>query len=193
MTTYFGNSENYIAKLSSRVKLCIERPLTLFSGPCHLDRSSLRRVVTWLFILMFVSYAYFFNWNATTRIGLTLSIVERSQLTIDTFAGHTIDEAFYDGHYYADKAPGASLMAVPVVAAALNLFKAFGTPAVWFNGPNPTTQLIVLEYLVAIFTAGLLCATAIVALFLTSLRLGISWRGGLFAALCCGLGTPFWG
>jgi hypothetical protein len=193
MTTYSGNPENYIAKSSSRVKLCVEPRLTLFSGPCHLDRSTLRCVVTWLFILMVVSYAYFFNLNATTRMGLTLSIVERSQLTIDTFAGHTVDKAFYRGHYYADKAPGASLMAVPVVAATLNLFKVFRTPAVWFNDSNPTTQLIVLEYLVVIFTSCLLCATAIAALFLTSLRLGISWRGGLFAALCCGLGTPFWG
>jgi hypothetical protein len=44
------------------------------------------------------------------------SIVERGKVDIDPYWKLTIDRAFANGHWYSDKAPGVSLLAVPVVA-----------------------------------------------------------------------------
>ena len=51
---------------------------------------------------------------AITRIALADALLE-GRVTIDEYAGQTIDRARSDGHYYADKAPGLSaLAAIPV-------------------------------------------------------------------------------
>ena len=61
-----------------------------------------------------------------TRVGLTVAIVEDGSLTIDRWAPDTVDKALVDGHYYADKAPGLSLLAVPPVWITKVLRNAFG-------------------------------------------------------------------
>src|SRR5262245_10282946 len=58
-----------------------------------------------------------FNPQVVTRLGLTLSIVGSGRLDIDRFAEYTSDKALVDGHYYADKVPGLSFLAIPVIAA----------------------------------------------------------------------------
>jgi len=40
------------------------------------------------------------------------------ELTIDKCAGNTIDRSVYGGHYYSNKAPGLSLLAIPAVEVA---------------------------------------------------------------------------
>src|SRR5579884_477902 len=50
--------------------------------------------------------------NAGTHLYLTVSILDRGSLNIDPFHLDTIDLAGANGHYYADKAPGLSLIAV---------------------------------------------------------------------------------
>jgi hypothetical protein len=52
-----------------------------------------------------------------TRIGLTRSLLENRSLTIDDVAKSTADRARYKGHYYSDKAPGMSFMAIPSYVA----------------------------------------------------------------------------
>lgn len=51
----------------------------------------------------------------TSRLALTESIVLRGKLDIDPYWKLTTDRAFAQGHWYSDKAPGVSLLAVPVV------------------------------------------------------------------------------
>src|SRR5690606_40984765 len=65
--------------------------------------------------LLFSLYAgkNFGNPNSVTRIGLSHALATRGELTIDGVARHTMDKAFYRGHYYCDKAPGISLLCVP--------------------------------------------------------------------------------
>src|SRR5262245_26979898 len=58
-----------------------------------------------------------FNPQVVTRLGLTLSIVGSGRLDIDRFAEYTSDKALVDGHYYTDKVPGLSFLAIPVIAA----------------------------------------------------------------------------
>jgi hypothetical protein len=72
-----------------------------------------------LFALVLGVYAYFYQaggWNQNARFDLVRAIVEQGTLRIDAYEGNTGDKAERDGHFYSDKAPGVSLMAVPVYA-----------------------------------------------------------------------------
>ena len=78
-----------------------------------------RRVSVPLFALVFGTYAYFYQaggWNQNSRFDLTRAIVEQGTLSIDAFQENTGDKALRDGHWYTDKAPGLSLLAVPAYA-----------------------------------------------------------------------------
>ena len=73
-----------------------------------------------LFVLLFVSFAYFYQaggWNQNSRFDLVRAITNEHTLNIDPFSHSTGDKAFFEGHYYSDKAPGLALTAVPLVAA----------------------------------------------------------------------------
>lgn len=70
-----------------------------------------------IFIIALVFYAYFVkqgDWNINSRLGLVKAIVEEHRLTIDSYhvgEFETEDKAFINGHYYSDKAFGASALA----------------------------------------------------------------------------------
>lgn len=53
--------------------------------------------------------------NAASRLDLAYSLAVRNTPSIDAYHGNTIDKAFYNGHFYSDKAPGLSLAAWPVI------------------------------------------------------------------------------
>ena len=82
-----------------------------------------------IFILFFITFAYFFQgggWNQNTRICLTRAIIDQQTFVIDAYKEdlkdpsfefvNTGDWAFKDGHYYTNKSPGMSLLAVPSFA-----------------------------------------------------------------------------
>lgn len=81
-------------------------------------RLDLRSPYLLLFLILLVSYSYVFprwaDWNQNSRFDLTRAIVEQGTLRIDDYASNTGDYATIDGHIYSDKAPGVSLIAVPV-------------------------------------------------------------------------------
>jgi hypothetical protein len=142
-----------------------------------------------LFVLLFASYAYFYQaggWNQNSRFDLVRAITNEHTLSIDPFRHATGDIAFFDGHYYSDKAPGIALTAVPVVALVRPVLKAFG------GDPETFAGLALLSYLSTVFTAGLFTALAGVCLFTLSIELGASAMGALFAAVTFGLATPIW-
>ncbi len=66
--------------------------------------------------------------NPGSRIGLTLSIVERGELNIDRLvaAGATEDWARHGGHFYSNKAPGPALLAVPLYFVQNRIQRAMG-------------------------------------------------------------------
>ena len=73
-----------------------------------------------LFLITFCTYGAFFNgggWNQNAHFALTRAIVEQQTVRIDSYRWATFDVSEHDGHVYANKAPGLSLMAVPVYAA----------------------------------------------------------------------------
>jgi hypothetical protein len=51
----------------------------------------------------------------SSRLALTTQIVLRGTINIDPYWQQTIDRAFANGHWYTDKAPGVSLLAVPAL------------------------------------------------------------------------------
>ncbi|MFH1186371.1 MAG: hypothetical protein V1755_15270 [Chloroflexota bacterium] len=80
-----------------------------------------RRSAWLLGAILFLGSAYFYQdpeWNGNSRLNLTRAIVEQGTLRIDAYHSapgwSTGDKAFYEGHYYSDKAIGASLLAVPI-------------------------------------------------------------------------------
>jgi len=70
-----------------------------------------------LFVILLSCYAYFFprwaSWNQNSRLDLVMAIVDQGSLAIDEYHLNTGDYAYYNGHYYSDKAPGLSFLGVP--------------------------------------------------------------------------------
>ena len=142
-----------------------------------------------LFVLLFASFAYFYQaggWNQNSRFALVRAITNEGTLNIDPFRNATGDKAFYNGHYYSDKAPGLALAAVPIVAAVRPIYRVFGGDAETYQG------LALLSYLATVATVGLVTALAGVCLFTLCLDLGATYGGALFAALTFTVATPIW-
>ncbi|GLQ53952.1 hypothetical protein [Devosia nitrariae] len=127
--------------------------------------------------------------QVVTRLGLTLSIVEDGQLTIDKVAARTIDKAKFGGQFYADKTPGLSFLAIPVVAAARTVFAMLGWSTDWTD-PQVFDRYAVVA---TIGTNCLVSALAVALVFLVARRLGAPSAGAVFAAGALALGTPFLG
>ena len=138
-----------------------------------------RRVALLLGIILFVSYAYFFQgggWNPNSRLDLTRAWAEQHTLAIDDYVGNTGDWAYFNGHYYANKAPGLSLLAVPVWIATDILL--------------PSTTLDARAWWTNVFVNALPASLLGVCLFVTLGWLGVSSiHARVGATLAYGLGT----
>ncbi len=130
------------------------------------------------------------SWNADTHLYLTASIADRGTFAIDPFAHLTGDVAASSGHFYADKAPGLSLAAVPVyLLFKYTLFHGAGLLTL-VQAPEAARMDFLLRYLLAgVFAA---VPTGVVAALLLKMfrRLGVGawWSAAL--ALIYGLATP---
>jgi hypothetical protein len=125
-----------------------------------------------LFALVFGVYAYFYQaggWNQNSRFDLTRAIVEQGTVAIDAFHENTGDKARRGAHWYSDKAPGLSWLAVPAYAVVHA-----GRPGAVVAG----------SYLSTVFAVGLPSALAVVALFAVGRVLGLSaaWSAAITVA-----------
>jgi len=144
---------------------------------------------TWLiFLLLAFIFAYFYHdpwWNGNSRLGLTYALVQEGRLEIDSFhdqgAIPTGDKAFYNGHYYTDKAIGASLAAVIFYFPIYHLQQIL----------NITFPTDIVKYLLTFLTIGLPSALAGSLLFRMSYRLSGDLFRSFVAALAVCLGTMF--
>jgi hypothetical protein len=78
-----------------------------------------KRVSLMLFVVVFLCFSYWGGQggkNSNSRMALIASIAEYHQLNIDPYENLTTDKAFYNGHYYSDKAIGTSVLGLPVYA-----------------------------------------------------------------------------
>jgi hypothetical protein len=87
-----------------------------------------------LLVLVISSYAWMFSKvsvpNERTRVYLTVALVDHGTLAIDRSLrrfGGVYDLASFGGHYYTDKAPGSSLLGVPIYG----LVRLFSRPEDW--------------------------------------------------------------
>jgi hypothetical protein len=72
-------------------------------------------------LAILVCYAYFpprwADWNQNSRLDLVVALVDDQTYAIDRYVANTGDYAYYQGHYYSDKAPGMAILGFPVYAA----------------------------------------------------------------------------
>ena len=87
-----------------------------------------KQLLTWLSLAL-VSHLYFIDqpsWNQLSRLALTRAIVEHGSFQIDDYHDPTGDKSWREGHFYCDKAPGVSFLAVPGYAIFAGLRLATG-------------------------------------------------------------------
>jgi len=124
--------------------------------------------------------------NPDTRIALTSAIVDHHALRIDPYAGSLMDRALYHGHYYTDKAPGMSLLAVPAYAA-LHLV----LPSATLNTKHTLPAYFFTRYLLTSLVLGIPAAVFVGLLWRFLLPM-LGRRRGAVLALGYGLGTVAW-
>ncbi len=149
-------------------------------------RERVRRPALWLVLMMLLAYAYTIPRgglaNADSHIALTRAIVDDHTLRIDPYAAGLADRSAYKGHFYTDKAPGLSLLAVPAYALLrLLLPRAFFAPDLFF----------VARYLLTALVVGLPAALFVGLLFVFLTPLIGRSRAALLAC-GYGLGTMAW-
>jgi hypothetical protein len=148
-----------------------------------------RRRVLLIAVLLFASYSYFYQaggWNQNTRFALVRAILEEQTLRIDTYKEMTGDRALWDGHYYSDKAPGASLLALAPVAVARGAGRLAG------SDPASPRGIAWLSYVATVATSGIFTLVSALCIFWVALRFDASLNAATFAALAYGLATPAW-
>jgi hypothetical protein len=139
-----------------------------------------------LMLMAFVAYTYTIPRgplaNADTRVALTRAIVDDHTLRIDRYAAGLADRSAYRGHFYTDKPPGTSLLAVPVYAVLRRaLAPSFFSPGLFF----------VVRYLLTAAVVSL-PAAAFVALLWRFLLPLVGRRGAALLAVAYGFGTMAW-
>jgi hypothetical protein len=147
------------------------------------------RIATVLGVALLVTYAYFYEaggWNQNSRFAMIRAVLERHTLQIDAYQLHTGDRAFWQGHYYTDKAPGAQLIALAPVQAARLVARAAGVDPASFPGIAWTS------YVAGVVTSGVFTVIAALCVFWLSIKWGASDGAALFAATAYGLASPAW-
>jgi len=140
-------------------------------------------------LVTLLSFVYFYEgggWNQNSRFDVLRAILEQHTLTIDSYHENTQDKAFFQGHYYSDKAPGLVFLAVPFAMAA--------RPALRVAGIDPESARgeFALSYVVGACAVALPATLAVVCVFFLGLRFVGSSAGAAFGAVMMGLGTPMW-
>ena len=144
--------------------------------------STPRRPAAVLFLVTLVTYAYFYQaggWNQNSRFDLVRSLVERRTAVIDDYHENTGDKALRDEHYYCDKAPGASWLAVPAYALVHALA----------SDPESENVLSVGSYAATVSAVALPSALSVAVLALLLGSMGVSLSASAAVAAAYGLGT----
>jgi len=142
-----------------------------------------RRLAWSVFFVLFFSYAYFYQaggWNENTRFDLVRAIVDDHTLAIDRYHENTGDKARFGEHFYSDKAPGLSFVALPAYAVVRLFRPLFSTEHAF---------IVVATYVVTVLTVSLAGAALGALVYLLARRLGASFEGAALAAIGYGLGT----
>jgi 4-amino-4-deoxy-L-arabinose transferase-like glycosyltransferase len=134
------------------------------------------------------------NPNNATRLFAAFAIAERGEAKIDRYQTLTIDKAQFGEHYYMDKAPGMTLMAVPVVWGLEKLTGGRSSDQV-IDATNPRLAHFMRLRLEVVVACGAAILTAFASVLLLDMATGVtgSPAAGLYAALSYALGSIVWG
>lgn len=158
-----------------------------------------RRIAIALFAALWATYALVgpgfmvLNPNTVSRMGYIFALLHEHVANIDTVASFTVDKAELAGHFYMDKAPGLSLLALPFVAGFDALMQALGAPTALLDGQELSLHYVLASTLAVLATTAPLTAAGGAGVFVASRRLGASRGASGFAALLFGLCTPGFG
>lgn len=117
--------------------------------------------------------------NTTSRYLLLSAIIDHGTLSIDDYKTITIDKSEWDGHYYSNKAPGASFLGAPVYWMMRNLTSLKeSTPMTWLE-----------KYIIRVITTTLLFALLGVVMYRLAQFCGAAPRQALLMVVAYGFGT----
>ncbi len=146
---------------------------------------SARRGTIITFCLLLFGYAYFYQGggpNQFSRMALTAALVKDGTVRIDSFHQLTFDKAVKDGHFYTDKAPGLSLLAVPVYALLRLILDLF-------PGLDARDRLNLVMYFLTLLSVSLPVAVALAAFFRRAWAES-GGRAAFWVTVALGLGSP---
>jgi hypothetical protein len=89
-------------------------------------RLSRKALVVVCIALAAFAFLYPLNAQDPSRLALTQSLALRASISIDPYATETGDRARHEGHWYSDKAPGISFLAVPPLRGAIDAARITG-------------------------------------------------------------------
>ncbi len=171
------------------------------------EAGAVRRISWALFLAALISCAWFINGvggpNPLSRIALTLSLLEDRSVAVDRwvalFPDNFADKSRVGDHYYSDKAPGVSLLALPAVWLGDRLWRDVAAPRLGARacdvGPPSAkgcepSRVFVLTWIAGLATSALAVALGVVLLFRLALQLTGDPAGAVFAAIAFGFATP---
>ncbi len=153
------------------------------------DAQRNRLIAVLLGVMLFLGSAYFYQdpeWNGNSRLDLTRAIVEQGGLRIDDFhdtpGWATGDKAFFEGHYYSDKAIGSSILAVPFYFLLLKLASALGLPL----GAAVVKHVLTTSVMASMF------ALAGVSMYAIAARIARDLWIAVLATLVAAFGSMLW-
>lgn len=136
-----------------------------------------------IFAMLFLAGAAFYHPieydNTKSRYLLISAVVDYGTLNIDIYQAQTIDKSEWNGHYYSNKAPGASFLGIPVHWILRNL-----TPLKEFS---PKTWLDM--YIIRVVTTTLLFALLGVVMFRLAQFCGAFPRQAFLMVIAYGFGS----
>lgn len=146
-----------------------------------LEKRKLGLLAILLFLLYF-SAPVFYTENHSTKFNLTQAIVLQQTLSIDTYVVPAMsDWALHKGRHYTNKAPGPSLIGVPVYAGLVALQR--------WQGENPLERNFQNLYIVDAFVTKLPSALLAILFFFFLGARGVPGAWRWFLTLALGVGT----
>ncbi len=139
-----------------------------------------KEVILVLFLL--TCFTFFVQWSGAeqrTFFNLILAVNNDHSLQIDRYESSSPDKAFYNGHYYSDKAPGLSFLGLPVYAV-VNRMQDLARPGL---------LLPYVIYMVSAFVVSVPAALLSLLILRFLRRLGIAEGQAFATTLVMALGT----
>jgi hypothetical protein len=145
-----------------------------------------RRVAIWIFLLVFVTYAYFHaggGWNQNSQLDLTRAIVDHHTFAIDAYAANTGDLSFVNGRVYSNKSPALSWVAALPYSMMVAVDRAFGLD------PNDVLALTLNAYVCTLACVAFPGALIPALLYVVARRRRFAPSWSVLVALTAGLAT----